>query len=75
MFDPTPINKFMTRVRQAAVMNAKDIKLTTSEALELSACLVQVLASQVSTLQTTKKETLPVKPNLDGGGFTKEKQK
>ena len=71
MFDHLPIQKFMARVRQAANMNAKDIKLTTAEALELSACLVQVLSSQVSTAlqEKTIKVEAPLRPGMDGGEF------
>jgi len=65
MFDPTPLQNFMTRVRTAANMKAKDIKLTTDEALEISACLVQILAAQVTTQRSVKQ----TKATMDGGSF------
>lgn len=67
MFDPTPLQNFMGRVRTAANMKAKDIKISTDEALEISACLVQILAAQVA--QKTTQVTAPTKVTLDGGSF------
>jgi hypothetical protein len=68
MFDSTPLQNFMSRVRTAAQMNSKDIKLTTAEALEISACLVQILAAQAAmTSQKPAQQTTKVV--LDGGGF------
>ena len=68
MFDPTPLQNFMARVRRAAVSNAKDIKLTTAEGLEISACLVQILAAQVAlNSNKPKKDSSP--KTLDGGTF------
>jgi hypothetical protein len=68
VFDSTPLQNFMARVRTAAQMNAKDIKLTTSEALEISACLVQILAAQAA-MASQKPQQQPIKAILDGGGF------
>jgi hypothetical protein len=68
VFDPTPLQNFMARVRTAANMNSKDIKLTTAEALEISACLVQILAAQVAQKTVTARQE-PAKTVLDGGGF------
>lgn len=68
MFDSTPLQNFMSRVRTAAQMNSKDIKLTTAEALEISACLVQILAAQAA-MASQKPAQQPTKVVLDGGGF------
>lgn len=68
MFDSTPLQNFMSRVRTAAQMNSKDIKLTTAEALEISACLVQILAAQAA-MASQKPAQQQTKVVLDGGGF------
>ena len=67
MFDPTPLQNFMTKVRRAATTNAKEIRLTSMEALEISACLVQIMSAQVAA-NANKKPSTTKKP-LDGGKF------
>jgi hypothetical protein len=68
MFDATPLQNFMTRVRTAANMKSKDIKMTTDEALEITACLVQILSGQLAQKQIPK-NSKPTKAGLDGGSF------
>lgn len=48
MIDTGPIQRFLLKVRQANTANARDIRLTLSEATELTAALAQVLAAQAS---------------------------
>jgi hypothetical protein len=66
MFDPTPLQNFMARARKAANTNAKEIRITTEEALDIAACLVQIISAQVAI--NVNKKPITIKP-LDGGTF------
>lgn len=63
MIDLKPINRFLAKVRQLADAKQKDIRITLPEAIELTACIAELLASRVGE----NTNTFPSTVKLDGG--------
>lgn len=65
MTDITPIQKFLDRVAKMAKLK-QDIRLTITEALEISAALASLLsANQIKTTETQQIQRIVI----DGGNF------
>lgn len=64
MIDVKPINRFMAKVKQLSGSKQKDIRITLPEALELTACIAELLASQINN---NKPVSFPSNIKLDGG--------
>ena len=65
MPDLTPITRFMNKVKQLSNSNNKDVRISISEALELTACITELLATKITD---TKPATLSTVA-LDGGSL------
>ena len=64
-----PIERFIKRVKGAAVGRSKDVRLTTEEAQELVATIGELLAEQVRLLQQKPSDIPNITVKADGGGF------
>jgi hypothetical protein len=62
--DVKPINRFMAKVKQLADSKQKDMRITIPEAIELTACIAELLALQVNNNKTN---SFPSTIKLDGG--------
>lgn len=63
MTDLKPINRFMAKVKQLSESKQKDMRITVPEALELTACIAELLASRIGN----NTNSLPPTIKLDGG--------
>jgi hypothetical protein len=63
MTDLKPINRFLAKVKQLADAKQKDIRISIPEAIELTACIAELLASKIGENTNTFPSTL----KLDGG--------
>lgn len=68
-----PIKRFLNRVIQASSNGAKDIRITTNEALEISAAMNQLLLLQLNS-HIEIEQKIPTNFILDGGSFNNEKK-
>jgi len=62
-----PLEAFMARVRTMAQSRSRELRMTSDEAVELSASLSQVLARLVATYAANDGQVLDVE--IDGGTF------
>jgi hypothetical protein len=61
--DLKPINRFINKVKQLSDSKQKDIRITIPEAIELTACITELLLTKF----TEEKKSLPPTVNFDGG--------
>jgi len=67
LLDISPLQKFLGRVRAASTSGARDIRLTTGEAMELTAVIGQLLAERLTTTQTAEPAPSSKIIIMDGG--------
>lgn len=66
-----PISRFMNRVKVAAQSGSKDVRISVTDAQELTAAIGELLAERVKQLEAAPKANETITISVDGGGFKK----